>query len=75
VEQNRGHGYESTQLCPPYFDTGAKNIQRRKESLFNKYCREKLFSAAKKLKLDPFYHPVLISTQNGSRTLISETKL
>jgi hypothetical protein len=30
---------------------------------------------AKKLKLDPCYHPVLVLTQNGSRTLISDPKL
>jgi hypothetical protein len=30
---------------------------------------------AKKLKLDHVYHPVLVSTQNGSRTLISDLKV
>jgi hypothetical protein len=39
------------------FDKGAKNIQWRKESLFNKCCWEKWFPTCKKLKLDPFLSP------------------
>jgi hypothetical protein len=48
-----------------------KNIQWRKGRVFNKCCWGKWLSACKKLKLDPSYHPVPVSTQNGSRTLIS----
>jgi hypothetical protein len=36
-----------------FFDKGAKNIQRRKDSLFNKCCWEKWLSPYRKLKLDP----------------------
>jgi hypothetical protein len=35
------------------FDKDAKNIQRRKDSLFNKCCWVKWFSTCKTLKLDP----------------------
>jgi hypothetical protein len=63
------HNY--TQLI---FDKGTKNIQWRKDSIFNKSCWEKGLAVCKKLKRDPCYHPVLVSTQNASRTLISDTK-
>jgi hypothetical protein len=39
------------------FDKVAKNIQWRKDSLFNKYCWEKWLSVCKKLKLDPYLSP------------------
>jgi hypothetical protein len=39
------------------FDKYAKNIQWRKESLFNKCCWEKWISACRKLKLDPYLLP------------------
>jgi hypothetical protein len=39
------------------FDKGAKNIQWRKDSLFNKCCWEKWLSICKKLKLDPDMSP------------------
>jgi hypothetical protein len=35
------------------FDKSAKDIQWRKDSLFNKCCWEKWLSAYRKLKLDP----------------------
>jgi hypothetical protein len=57
VEQNRGPGYESTQLYPLIFDIGTKDIHWRKDCLFNKCWWEKWFSAWKKLKLDPCSSP------------------
>jgi hypothetical protein len=39
------------------FNKGAKNIQWRKESLFNKCCWEKWLSTCRKLKLDPCFSP------------------
>jgi hypothetical protein len=57
------------------FDKGTKNIRWRKDSFFNKCCWEKRLSIFKKLELDHVYHPILLSTQNGLRTLISNLKL
>jgi hypothetical protein len=56
------------------FDKGAKNIRWRIDSLFNKCCWEKWLSACRKLKLDTCLSPVLISTQSGLKTLISDPK-
>jgi hypothetical protein len=59
VKQNKGPRYKSTQLIHAYliFDKDAKNIQWRKDSLFNKCCWEKWLSACRKLKLDPCLSP------------------
>jgi hypothetical protein len=38
-------------------DKCARNIQWRKDNLFNKYCWEKWLSVCKKLKLDPCPSP------------------
>jgi hypothetical protein len=39
------------------FDKVAKNIQWRKDSIFNKCCWEKWLLVCKKLKLDPCFSP------------------
>jgi hypothetical protein len=57
------------------FDKGTKNIQWRIDRVLNKYHWEKLLSASRKLNLDLSYYPVVVSTQSGLRTLISDPKL
>jgi hypothetical protein len=39
------------------FNKGAKNIQWRKDNLFNKYCWENWISPCRKLKVDPCLSP------------------
>jgi hypothetical protein len=59
-----------------FFDKGTKNIVWANYSLFNKCCWEKWLSICNTfIHLQHVYHPVLVSTQNGSRTLISDVKL
>jgi hypothetical protein len=71
VKQSRGPNMNPHNYAHLIFDKGTKNIWWRKDSLFHKSCWEKCLAICKKLKLDPFYHPALVSTQNGSRTFIS----
>jgi hypothetical protein len=57
------------------FDKGAKYIQWRIDSLFNKNCWENCLAVCKKLKLDPCLSPYTNINSNGSRILISDLKL
>jgi hypothetical protein len=39
------------------FDTGAKTIQWKKDSIFNKWCLINWWSACRRKKIDPFISP------------------
>jgi hypothetical protein len=65
VEQNRGPGYESTQLCLPW----CQNIQWKTDSLFDKCCWEKWLSACRKPKLDPCLSPCTIVNSKWIKNL------
>jgi hypothetical protein len=57
MEQKRGPDMNPHNYAYLIFDKGAKNIQWRKDSLFNKCCWEKWLTIYKKLKLDPCLSP------------------
>jgi hypothetical protein len=59
VEQNIGPNMNPHSYVHLIFDKVAKNIWWRKDSLFNKFCWEKLLSACEKLKLDPWLSPCI----------------
>jgi hypothetical protein len=54
IEDPDMKAHNITQLV---FDKGTKNIQRRKDNLFNKNCWENWLALCKKLKLDPCLSP------------------
>jgi hypothetical protein len=47
------------------FDKEAKNIQWKKESIFNKWCWSKWLSVCGKMKIDPYFHLPQSSSPSG----------
>jgi len=47
------------------FDKGGKNIQWRKDNLFNKWCWENRSTTCKRIKLEHFLTPYTQKIQNG----------
>jgi hypothetical protein len=74
AEQNRGPGYESTQLCPAYFwQRCQKHIMEK--TVFSTNVAGKIgYLPAENWNRPMPVNPVLVSTQSGLGTLISDPK-
>ena len=47
------------------FDKGAKGIQLKKESIFNKWCWHNWMSTCRRMKIDPYLSPCTKISPNG----------
>jgi hypothetical protein len=45
--------------CHLIFDKGAKTVQWKKDSIFNKWCRFKWWSACRRMQIYPFLSPCI----------------
>ena len=57
VEQNRKQRNKPLYFCQLIYDKGAKNMQRRKDSLFNKWCWENWTTTCERIRLEHFLTP------------------